>query len=46
MDDIASHRHCRWECKGHVAWIPKCRWVVLHGQLRQPGVRCCMSWRG
>ena len=35
MNDPASLRHSRWECKYHVVWIPKYRRKALYGQLRR-----------
>jgi putative transposase len=35
MDQFESLSHKKWECKYHVAFIPKCRRGTLHGQLRQ-----------
>jgi len=35
MNDIGRLRHSVWGCKYHLVWIPKCRWRVLYGQLRQ-----------
>jgi putative transposase len=35
MDTLGSLNHTVWECKYHVAFIPKCRRKVLYGQLRQ-----------
>jgi putative transposase len=38
MNNTASLRRCRWECKYHLVWIPRCRRKVLCGQLRvHPG---------
>jgi putative transposase len=34
MNNTASLRHSRWDCKYHLVWIPKCRRKVLYGQLR------------
>ncbi len=34
MDDGESLSHSRWECKYHVAFIPKCRRKTLYEQLR------------
>jgi putative transposase len=34
MDDFESLSHSRWECKYHVAFIPKCRRKTLYLQLR------------
>ena len=35
MDTLGSLNHTVWECKYHVAFIPKCRRKALYGQLRQ-----------
>ncbi len=35
MDTYESLSHSKWECKYHVAFIPKCRRRVLYGQLRR-----------
>jgi putative transposase len=35
MDTLASLNHTVWECKYHVAFIPKCRRKALYGDLRQ-----------
>ena len=35
MNDVGRLRHSVWGCKYHLVWIPKCRWRVLYGQLRQ-----------
>ena len=35
MDEYESLSHCKWECKYHVVFIPKCRRQVLYEQLRQ-----------
>ena len=35
MDNVASLKHSRWECKYHVVWIPKCRRKTLYGQVRK-----------
>ena len=34
MDKIESLNHTKWDCKYHVAFIPKGRRKVLYGQLR------------
>ncbi len=34
MDDSESLSHSKWECKYHVAFIPKCRRKTLYEQLR------------
>jgi putative transposase len=33
MDEYESLSHSKWECKYHVAFIPKCRRKVLNGTL-------------
>ncbi len=35
MDTLASLNHTVWECKYHVAFIPKCRRKALYGELRK-----------
>jgi len=35
MDQLESLSHSGWECKYHVAFIPKCRRKVLYESLRQ-----------
>ena len=35
MDQLESLSHSVWECKYHVAFIPKCRRRVLYEGLRQ-----------
>ncbi len=35
MDTPESLNHTVWECKYHVAFIPKCRRKLLYGQLRR-----------
>lgn len=35
MDEYESPSHSKWECKTHVAFIPKCRRKVLYEQLRR-----------
>jgi putative transposase len=35
MDQLESLSHSVWECKYHVAFIPKCRRKVLYESLRQ-----------
>ncbi len=35
MDTVESLNHTVWDCKYHVAFIPKCRRKVLYGQLRR-----------
>ena len=35
MDELASLKHSKWECKYHVVFIPKCRRKTLYMQLRQ-----------
>jgi putative transposase len=35
MDDSESLSHSRWECKYHVAFIPKYRRKTFYGELRQ-----------
>ena len=35
MDDCESLSHSKWECKYHVAFIPKCRRKTLYGKLRR-----------
>lgn len=35
MDEFESLSHTKWECKHHVAFIPKCRRKALYEQLRQ-----------
>ena len=35
MDDMASLRHTKWECKYHVVFIPKCRRRRLYAELRK-----------
>ncbi|OGA56068.1 MAG: transposase [Betaproteobacteria bacterium RIFCSPLOWO2_12_FULL_65_14] len=34
MDEYQSLSHAKWECKYHVAFIPKCRRKTLYGELR------------
>ncbi len=34
MDKTASLNHTKWECKYHVASVPKCRRKILYGELR------------
>ena len=34
MDQLESLSHSVWECKYHVAFIPKCRRKVLYESLR------------
>jgi putative transposase len=34
MDKFESLSHTAWECKYHVAFIPKCRRRTLYAQLR------------
>lgn len=35
MERNESLHQTKWECKGHLVWVPKCRKKVLHGQLRK-----------
>jgi putative transposase len=35
MDEATSLSHCKWECKYHVVFIPKCRRRTLYEQLRR-----------
>ncbi len=35
MDTVESLNHTVWDCKYHVAFIPKCRRKALYGQLRR-----------
>jgi putative transposase len=35
MNDYASLRHTKWECKYHVVFIPTCRRQVIYGQIRK-----------
>ena len=35
MRQVGSLDHTRWECKYHIAFIPKCRRKVLFGQTRR-----------
>jgi putative transposase len=35
MDDVESLAHTLWECKYHVAWIPKYRKKVMFCKLRE-----------
>ena len=35
MDKFESLSHTKWECKYHIAFIPKCRRRTLYEQLRQ-----------
>jgi putative transposase len=35
MDKYESLSHTKWECKYHVAFIPKCRRKVLYEQIRR-----------
>jgi len=35
MDESENLRHSKWERKGHIVFIPKCRRKVLYGNLRQ-----------
>lgn len=35
MEDVSSLSHTVWECKYHIAWIPKCRRKVMYGDLRR-----------
>ena len=35
MDEYESLSHSKWECKYHVAFIPKGRRRALYGELRQ-----------
>ena len=35
MDQLESLSHTVWECKYHVAFIPKCRRKVLYENLRR-----------
>ena len=35
MDDYESLSHSKWECKYHVAFIPKCRRKTLYAELRR-----------
>jgi putative transposase len=35
MDQLESLSHSVWECKYHVAFIPKCRRRALYAGLRQ-----------
>ena len=35
MDNAQSLCHSKWDCKYHVAWIPKCRRKVLFGRIRK-----------
>jgi len=35
MDDYESLKHTKWECKHHIAFIPRCRRQKLYEQLRQ-----------
>ena len=35
MDESQNLNHTRWECKYHIAFIPKCRRKTLYVQLRQ-----------
>ena len=34
MDEYESLSHTKWDCKYHVAFIPKCRRRTLYGGLR------------
>ncbi len=35
MDTVESLNHTVWDCKYHIAFIPKCRRKALYGQLRR-----------
>jgi REP element-mobilizing transposase RayT len=35
MDEGKSLSHPKWECKYHVAFLPKCRRHTLYGRLRR-----------
>ena len=35
MNDVLSLSHAVWDCKYHIAWIPKYRRKVLYGELRK-----------
>jgi len=35
MRQVGSLNHRRWECKYHIVFIPKCRRIVLFGQIRR-----------
>jgi len=35
MEDVSSLNYTVWECKYHIAWIPKCRRKVMYGDLRR-----------
>ena len=35
MSNYNTLQHSEWECKYHVIFIPKYRWKVLYGKLRQ-----------
>ena len=35
METTQSLSHTKWECKYHVAWIPKYRRKILYGQIRK-----------
>ena len=35
MNEIESLAHAKWECKYHVAWIPKYRRKALYAELRK-----------
>ena len=35
MDEMESLSHTKWECKYYVVFIPKCRRIVLYGELRR-----------
>lgn len=34
MENKQSLNHTVWDCKYHVAWIPKCRRKVMYGEIR------------
>jgi len=35
MDEYESLSHSKWECKYHIAFIPKCRRKTLYAELRK-----------
>ena len=37
MDEFQTLSRTVWDCKYHVAWIPKYRKKVLYGELRKNG---------